>query len=166
MQATHEECWQPIPGYEGYEVSDLGRLRSLDRIIWTTRGPRRLNGRVLRLWPGKYLGAVITIAGEGHTLTAHRSVAAAFLGPCPEGMEVCHNNGDRHDNRVANLRYDTSSANHRDTVRHGRHHFAVRTHCDQGHEFTPQNTAVRSDCPGARRCRTCDNERRRQRAAA
>lgn len=42
------------------------------------------------------------------------------MGPCPPGMECCHNNGNRTDNRVENLRWDTRRANMQDKREHGR----------------------------------------------
>ena len=48
----------------------------------------------------------------------HRSVALAFLGETPDGMEVCHNNGIKSDNRLENLRFDTRSKNMLDVIRH------------------------------------------------
>lgn len=49
----------------------------------------------------------------------HRLVLETFVGPCPPGMEACHNNGKEPDNRIVNLRWDTRSNNLRDRVRHG-----------------------------------------------
>lgn len=51
---------------------------------------------------------------HGHTL-----VLLAFVGPRPEGMECCHGNGIRHDNRLENLRWDTHQGNMADRLRHG-----------------------------------------------
>ncbi len=50
---------------------------------------------------------------------AHRIVLESFLGPCPLGMEACHNNGDKLDNRLSNLRWDTKKNNQADRVAHG-----------------------------------------------
>lgn len=52
------------------------------------------------------------------TKMVHRLVAAAFLGPCPDGLQVCHSNGNSHDNRLENLRYDTPSNNQADKFQH------------------------------------------------
>lgn len=117
------EQWRPVVGYEGaYEVSDLGRVRSLDReITQTIRGRqcvRRWRGRMLRLCLNSG-GYVVVALGAGHYHCAHVLVAAAFLGPRPPGYEVCHANGVRHDNRLANIRYDTRAGNFADMVRHG-----------------------------------------------
>lgn len=49
----------------------------------------------------------------------HRLVLEAFVGPCPEGMQACHNNGIRDDNRVENLRWDTPKGNSLDKAKHG-----------------------------------------------
>lgn len=50
---------------------------------------------------------------------AHRLVLETFIGPCPEGMEACHNNGDGFNNTLDNLRWDTQKANGEDMVKHG-----------------------------------------------
>src|SRR6185312_7030300 len=50
---------------------------------------------------------------------AHRLVLEAFVGPCPDGMECCHNDGNPANNRVENLRWDTTSANQLDREAHG-----------------------------------------------
>jgi hypothetical protein len=49
----------------------------------------------------------------------HRLIAEAFHGPCPEGMECCHNDGNRSNNRADNLRWDTRTNNHADRIQHG-----------------------------------------------
>lgn len=49
----------------------------------------------------------------------HRLILEAFVGPCPPGMEGCHNDGDPANNRLANLRWDTPKSNMADCVRHG-----------------------------------------------
>jgi hypothetical protein len=153
-----QEEWRPLIGYEAtHEVSNMGRLRSVDRTIETTLGPRRLRGKVLATFLGPYEQTTITIDRKVGLVRVHVAVAAAFIGPRPEGAEVCHNDGDRANNAATNLRYDTHTANCQDTVQMGRNVLAVRTHCGHGHEFTPENTAIRKDSAGqrARRCLTC-----------
>lgn len=124
-----DEIWRPVVGYEGlYEVSDLGRVRSLDRMVDHGRyraGHRRLQrGRVLRPGHSGRKGnqyRVVQLCCEGAVLarTVHLIVLDAFRGPCPEGMEGCHGDGDREHNTLANLRYDTPAANQADRVKHG-----------------------------------------------
>jgi len=157
------ESWKPVLGYEGfYEVSDQGRVRSLDRVIsapgrWGQR-LIRYSGRVLapRLDPGGRLRVQLSRDGVQEDRKVHRLVMRAFIGECPEGQEVCHGNGDSKDNRLINLRYDTHSANELDKLAHGTHAMARKTHCKHGHEFTPENTYAQTG--GGRGCRACKRE--------
>ena len=143
------EIWKDIPGYEGaYRVSSSGR-------IWSSRYSRELKS-----YTDKDRAGRVRVSLKGKTFKVHTLVALAFLGPRPEGMEVCHNNGNPRDNRVENLRYDTHSENAKDIARHGRHHNANKTSCVNGHLFTTQNTVVYN---GYRECRTCRTERNQSR---
>lgn len=147
------EEWRPVVGYEGaYEVSDLGRVRSLDRI--DSRGNRAW-GRLLRADPqaSGHLRVALCVEGKARRLFVHKLVLDAFVGPCPVGMETCHNDGDPTNNAVSNLRWDTKSANARDRRLHGRDEHARKTHCPQRHEYTPSNTYYSAE--GWRSCRTC-----------
>lgn len=161
------ERWRPIPGYEGaYEASDLGRIRSVRRTA-TDRGgrTRTWKGRVLRLKLNAdgYPVAGLTRDNVTRSHLAHRLAALAFLGPCPPGQEVRHLDGNPANGALANLAYGTKSENAQDTLRHGTHPSARKTHCKWGHPFDESNTYVRPG-PGVHRvCRTC---RRASKAAA
>ena len=123
------EEWRAIPGWEGlYEASDKGRVRSLDRI--DNQG-HHLKGRILKQTPNKRGYPCVNLRDNGRRRMApvHQVVVEAFIGPRPDGAEVCHWNDVKTDNRLENLRYDTSSANKRDCVRNGRHQEAALTHC-------------------------------------
>lgn len=153
------ERWRPVPGWEGlYEVSDQGRVRSMARKVWQTgrwgtRFQRRVTGRILK--PGIVRGyerVVLQDDGSTENVAVHRLVLLAFVGPCPEGMEACHANDDRRDNRLANLRWDTKSANCLDRTRNGGSPNALKTHCPQGHPYIPENVYMSQ---GQRKCRTC-----------
>jgi len=107
------EEWRDIAGYEGYyQVSNLGRVRSLDRVVVGRWGHEKRTGNILKLSSnGRYLHVVLHIRGRGHTKLVHCLVAEAFLGPRPEGMQTCHGDAGQFVNTVTNLRYDTGSAN-------------------------------------------------------
>ena len=164
---TPQEEWRPVVGYEGiYEVSDMGRVRSLPREVNRGRaGYITMPGRVLKPHVERYARLrLVSTDGRGSTRYVHRLVAEAFHGPCPGGMEVCHENGQHLDNRAENLRYDTRAGNQRDLVKHGRHLYARRTHCGKGHEFTASNTVMRSGRGYTwRECRACEEERGKRR---
>lgn len=165
------EEWRPVVDHEGsYEVSNKGRVRSLDRLIDGGRGyPRRVSGRLMRSTT-EYRGHQrIKLSGKRHLL--HTLVLTAFVGPRPRGMEACHNDGNPRNNALENLRWDTRSANAQDKIRHGNNPYASRTHCGNGHEYTPENTKhvviPRDGAPDYHRriCRTCAREYDRRKRA-
>lgn len=117
-----KEIWRDIPGYEGrYQVSNLGRVKSLPRVVERKDGKsRRAEGRILKPETAKS-GHLMVNLGFGKNDRAkkvHQLVAMAFLGGKPNPrMEVCHNDGNPKNNFVENLRYDTHSENLRDYIR-------------------------------------------------
>jgi len=116
------ENWKDIAGYEGlYAVSDAGRIKSLPRTIRVNHYNRTLPERVLRPLPhtGGYARYMLWKSGAAHQTYGHKLVLEAFVGPRPTGLQACHNNGDRTDNRLCNLRWDTPSANQADREAHG-----------------------------------------------
>lgn len=109
------ECWLPVPDWEGlYEVSDMGRVRSLSR--------RRHPGRILKptkTRDGFYWRVDLSRNGEQRTRLIHQLVLEAFVGPRPEGMVACHGPARSLDNRLSNLSYGTVSENNLDKARDG-----------------------------------------------
>lgn len=108
------ERWADIPGYEGmYQVSDLGNVRSLDRVsTHSIRGAIKLHGKVLKggLCKG-YPMVALCKDGKSKTHKVHRLVAAAFV-PNPEGLpEVNHRDGCKSNNAARNLEWCTHSCN-------------------------------------------------------
>jgi hypothetical protein len=145
-----------------YEVSDLGRVRSLDRVIVNNihGGMWVRPGRILKPWMHSRGYPWVTLAGQ-KKFAIHKLVLLAFVGPIPKGMIVRHLNDIKTDNRLANLRYGTHSENSFDIIANGNHKQANQTHCIRGHEFTPENTALNSGRKG-RSCRVCMYERIRK----
>lgn len=118
-----QERWLPVVGYEGfYEVSDLGRVRSLDRILDDGRVRR---SKTLRATMKKDTGRLkVSLSRNGVVQTAlvHRLVAVAFLGAPPDGRGlVLHGDGNHLNNRAENLRWGTYVDNVQDSIKHGTH---------------------------------------------
>ncbi|WP_414021392.1 NUMOD4 motif-containing HNH endonuclease [Microbacterium aurugineum] len=115
------ERWCPVPGYEGlYEVSDQGRVRSLDRI---GLAGQRLTGRTLRPQRNSKSGHVVVALyrdGRKSFRKVHQVVAEAFIGPRPLGALTRHLNDVADDNRAVNLAYGTHADNLADARRNGR----------------------------------------------
>jgi hypothetical protein len=129
------EHWLPVPGWEGlYDVSDKGRVRSLDRIVQTSLGPRRYRGCVLKQFllvrPGaKHWTVVLTRPGTRKTYFVHQIEMAAFAGPCPEGQECRHGAAGSQINWwPENLSYGTHRQNlGEDCLRDGTHRRGERS---------------------------------------
>lgn len=158
------EQWRAVVGWEGYyEVSDHGRVRSVERTVTLKDGRvRRFPGREIRLYPDTrgHFQARLSRSGRHHPVAVHKMVLEAFVGPAPEGTECCHEDDDKANNDLSNLRWGTRSSNLYDRIRNGRHHNSNKTHCPRGHEYdlfyiTPKGHRNRQ-------CSTCKRENGRR----
>jgi hypothetical protein len=141
MPIVHIRSWRAVSRFPRYRVSDDGLIK----------GPKGLLRP--RLSDRGYL--VIGIrTGKPRPYQVHALVCETFHGPRPDGCEVRHLDGNELNNHADNLAWGTRAENISDQVRHGNHRNARKTHCNQGHEFTPENTY---HPPGRnkRECRTC-----------
>ena len=127
-----EEIWKDIPGFPSYQVSNIGRVRSVGQWVEI----RMPNGqtrdqyyppRILAQRPNMKKGGHLTVhlgsrkLGNRKPHYVHVLVAEAFIGPRPDGMLVCHNDSNPLNNCVENLRYDTKAGNAYDMLRLGNH---------------------------------------------
>lgn len=124
-----EEIWKPISGFEGlYEVSNLGRVRSVDRVIKRTNGYLLpLKGKILPQYkkrgnsPFYRLYVNLSKDGKSYSKTVHRLVASAFI-PNPMGLEqVNHLDENPLNNNVWNLEWCSNEYNHNYGTRNTRH---------------------------------------------
>lgn len=113
-----EEIWKDVVGYEGlYQVSNLGRVRSVDRTIEDKFGrikrKRLFKGKLLRLNLCKngYIIAVLWRNQRTKSCYVHRLVAMAFIPNHENKPEIDHIDGDRSNNRSNNLRWCTRKEN-------------------------------------------------------
>ena len=157
------ERWLAVAGYEGlYEVSDLGRVRSLTRTTTSVLGrQRQFTGKILTpsLEGSGY--PIVGLYRNGHhrSVKVSRLVARAFVAGEGPGLEVCHNDSVRTNSAATNLRWDTHVGNMADMV-------ARITHCRQGHEFTPENTRMNDRQRLCITCRRGYSRRDREKAKA
>jgi hypothetical protein len=119
-----DEIWLPVPGYEGlYSVSNMGRVRSEDRITpHPLHGPQRHRGRILRPSASDkgYLNVSLSKLGKIRCLTIAPTVCRIFNGPPPsDEHEVNHKSGKKENNCADNLEWVTASENKRHALRLG-----------------------------------------------
>lgn len=120
--------YKPIPGIPGYRVGDDGSVWSCLKAHYISNVPRGKNlqfhmsddWKQLKTTPGKRGRRRLQLGTHGKHFV-HQRVLLAFVGPCPEGMECCHNDGNAANNKLDNLRWDTHSNNQLDAVRQGTH---------------------------------------------
>lgn len=104
------EVWLPVLGYAGlYEVSNMGRVRrcATNRILQQTDGGRG------------YPVVSLSKGGAHQNNAVHRIVLNAFCGPPPfDGAQAAHNDGDKSNSKLTNLRWASPSENQNDRIRH------------------------------------------------
>ena len=113
--------YRPIDNYPGYRVGSDGSVWTCKKKI-TGNGKyilattwHRMRGRKIKDYPR------VTLSHDGQKtdIFIHLLVLRAFIGPCPTGMEACHANDIKTDNRVVNLRWDTPQNNWIDRKQNG-----------------------------------------------
>jgi hypothetical protein len=123
MSELIEEVWKDVVGYEGrYEVSNFGRVKSLENVINQSRGIRVRKECFLKGSPNSVSGHIrVNLRKDGKTKTKHihALVLTSFIGDCPTNMEGCHDDGDTNNNYLTNLRWDTRRGNMKDRRLHG-----------------------------------------------
>lgn len=112
------EIWKGIQGYEFHEVSNLGRIRSLDRYVKSCLGRTRIaKGRILTLTKTKKGYLICNLVGK--TFLVHRLVADAFI-PNPLNKPfINHKKGIKTDNRVEKIEWCTSKENTTHAIKTG-----------------------------------------------
>lgn len=108
------EKWKPVRDFEGlYEVSNFGRVRSLDRIVKTSRGSRHFHSYMLSQTTTRkgYYSVLLCKDGKQYTKAVHRLVAIAFIPTKDIGLQVNHIDGNKRNNHVDNLEWCTNSYN-------------------------------------------------------
>lgn len=136
------ERWRPVPGAPGCQVSNRGVVLGL-------------SGEPLSHTVSKH--GYHRVSAGGRSWAVHRLVLEVFVGPCPEGMETRHLDGDPHRNWwPENLAWGTHTENMQDRVRHGTHNHLKRTTCRRGgHLLVEPNLRPWTTAHGGRGCLAC-----------
>ena len=103
-----KEIWLPVIGYEQqYKISNVGEVLNIK------------NNKILKKGKYKsYCTVFLTKDGKGRTYYVHRLVLLAFVGKPRFGQICCHNDGDGFNNKLDNLRWDSSYCNTMDRIKH------------------------------------------------
>ena len=109
------ETWKDVVGYEGfYQVSNLGRVKSLDRIVKHSEGYERIhNGRILKPLLDREGYQCLSLHKESKykKVKIHRLVALAFIDNPLNKQEVNHLNEIKENNNSDNLEWSTRKEN-------------------------------------------------------
>lgn len=128
MDSVAEE-WRAVVRWEGfYEVSNLGRVRSLEREVFRKDGGiRRMQGKVRATPIGNHGYHTITLSANGRRecTLLQIVVAEAWIGERPDGFHVDHDDFNRSNNRPSNLKYLSPQDNVKRTSDAGRTPFGV-----------------------------------------
>jgi len=106
--------WKSIKDYEGlYEVSNLGRVKSLSRLVNYKNSTRKINERILKPWDNShgYFQVKLLKHGKSSMFRVHRLVAEVFLEKLDYQNQVNHKNYLRNDNRLENLEWVSNLEN-------------------------------------------------------
>jgi len=122
------EKWKKIKHFKGYEVSSLGRVRSLTRTVpyvskWGTKTSVRVFGKILR--PGilrkgtGYKVVSLSVGRKQRTRLVHRLVAEAFI-PNPHNLPEVNHKGSTMDCRAHRLEWRSKAGNMQHAVKSGK----------------------------------------------
>ena len=116
------EIWKDIKGYEGlYQISNLGNVKSLDRYIINKNGDKQYfpEKNLIQGFSNNYLKVTLSKNNKQRTFRVHILVAKAFI-PNPENkLEVNHIDGNKQNNKVDNLEWNTRSENELHAYKNG-----------------------------------------------
>jgi hypothetical protein len=114
-----QEIWKPIPMAPGYEASNLGNIKSLDRTIFSDKRNNFFRtGKILTPTINKN-GYKMVLLGRGKSFYVHYLVLATFVGVRPNGMSCSHKDNNKLNNNIDNLFYESLADNIRRQAIHG-----------------------------------------------
>lgn len=130
LENLPNEEWRVIEDYEGFMVSNLGRVKMLSRIVPANKSQRTIKEHILKQYETtkKYLNVHLWKDNKCRQVHVHKLVLSAFLGCKEENKECNHKNENRKDNRIDNLEW----VSHKENINYGnrtrKHSAAMRNH--------------------------------------
>ena len=130
------EIWKDVKGFEGqYQVSNLGEVKSLERRVLHKNGvTTAVREKILKECsnPKGYRLITLYTKNKRYSQQVHRLVMRTFVGESE--LEVNHKNGDKSDNRLSNLEYNTlrENMNHKNTILKNQKRYGVYWHKQAG----------------------------------
>lgn len=124
---------KPIPSAPNYWASKTGIIYSC--LVQSSRGGRcgamfipSDTFKILNQANHSRGYSIVCLRGNGKAMYryVHRLILETFVGPCPPGMECCHGDGNRKNNSIENLRWDTRKGNSGDKLKHGTDEFGEK----------------------------------------
>lgn len=156
---TQPEEWRPVLGYEGrYEVSNYGKVKSIPRLVTGRNGvTQRVAGGMKKPTANLdgHFQTMLYRDNKYKRVYVHQLVLVAFVGPRPDGMVGCHNDGNPANNHVSNLRWDTIKSNAQDMIKHGQNFYRNKKNCNRGHILSFPNLVPSRAKNGHRSCLAC-----------
>ena len=137
-----QEIWKDIKGYEGfYQVSNMGRVKSLERIILNINGKKRIiKEKILKhknISSG-YLAVILYKCCKGKTMYIHRLVANAFIDNPNNYIDVNHIDGNKCNNFFSNLEWVTRSNN----IKHAYNTGLRKAHIDKARQKAIEEKSI------------------------
>lgn len=119
--SQEKEIWKDIAGFEGYyQVSNLGRVRSLDRLIKRKNGHHKRKGKILAQSSDKKGYKRLQLHKNGmKSHKVHRLVASAFIESYCQNLQINHIDGDKSNNNLCNLEWVTPEQNTKHALKTG-----------------------------------------------
>lgn len=142
------EIWNHIKGFEGcYEVSNLGSIRSVTRIIAQKNGKsKKINGRILKTqhYPNGYQYVCLSVNSICRNILIHRLVAEHFVDNPFNKPEVNHKDLNKNNNVYSNLEWCTHSENHKHLYNSGKinKHFVSNEGVDNGRSLLSEEHVI------------------------
>lgn len=115
------EIWESHPEYVGIEVSTLGRVRTLDKVVSTEKSTQFFKGRILKPASNSrgYLTVAVKVNDKFISKSVHRLIAQTFIDNTDNLPQVNHKDCNRKNNDVSNLEWCTASYNRRYREKYG-----------------------------------------------